>query len=123
MSRSRSSTSSSPDETLPRPALEDVRRRVITERDARRTWMLKRLDHVNLSKLDRRLGAIGEVLVETGSEAWRDALGARLLKRSKALAAAMAAAGHLQRARATAQGAHRGKEASLCDGAPLRIPA
>ncbi len=83
------------DETLPRPALEDVRGRVITERDTRRAVMLKRLDHVNLSKLDRRLGSIGEVLVETGSEAWRDALGARLLKRSKALAAAMAAAGHM----------------------------
>jgi CHAD domain-containing protein len=83
------------DETLPRPALEDVRGRVVTEREARRTVMLKRLDHVNLSKLDRRLGTVGDVLIETGSEAWRDALGARLLKRSKALASAMAAAGHL----------------------------
>jgi CHAD domain-containing protein len=83
------------DETLPRPALEDVRGRVITEREARRAVMLKRLEHVNLSKLDRRLGSIGEVLVETRSEAWRDALGARLLKRSKSLAAAMAAAGHM----------------------------
>ncbi len=83
------------DETLPRPALEDVRGRVVTERDARRAVMLKRLDHVNLAKLDRRLGSASEVLAETGSEAWRDALGARLLKRSKALATAMAAAGHM----------------------------
>jgi CHAD domain-containing protein len=83
------------DETLPRPALEDVRGRVVMERDARRSVMLKRLEHVNLPKLDRRLGSVSEVLAATGSEAWRDALGARLLKRSKALATAMAAAGHM----------------------------
>ena len=83
------------DETLPRPALEDVRSRVVTERDERRAVMLKRLDHVNLTKLDRRLGSASQVLGETNSEAWRDALGARLLKRSKALATAIAAAGHI----------------------------
>jgi CHAD domain-containing protein len=83
------------DETLPRPALESVRGRVVTERDARRAVMLKRLDHVNLEKLDRRLVSASEVLAESGSEAWRDALGARLLKRSKTLATAMTAAGHM----------------------------
>jgi CHAD domain-containing protein len=57
--------------------------------------MLKRLEHVSLEKLERRLTAVGDVLVETGSESWRDALGARLLKRSKALAAAMTAAGRM----------------------------
>jgi len=82
-------------ETLPRPALEAVRGRVVTQWDARRSVMLKRLDHVNLPKLERRLGAVGEVLAKPGSETWRDALGARLLKRSKALATAMAAAGRL----------------------------
>jgi CHAD domain-containing protein len=82
-------------DTLPRPALEGVRGRVVTERDARRVVMLKRLHHVNLPKLDRRLTAVGEVLTESGSEAWRDALGARLVKRSKALATAIAAAGHM----------------------------
>jgi CHAD domain-containing protein len=82
-------------EALPRLALEAVRGRVVTERDARRTVMLKRLEQVNLSKLERRLSSVGEVLVATGSDAWRDALGARLLKRSKALAAAMTAAGHM----------------------------
>ena len=80
---------------LPRPALEAVRGRVVTERDARRAVMLKRLDHVNVSKLERRLASVDDALAETGSEAWRDALGARLLKRSKALTAAMAAAGHM----------------------------
>jgi CHAD domain-containing protein len=82
-------------ETLPRPALEAVRGRVVAERDARRTTMLKRLEQVNMEKLDRRLAAVGDVLVETGSEAWRDALGARLMKRSKALGTAMSAAGRV----------------------------
>lgn len=82
-------------ETLPRPALEAVRGRVVAERDSRRAVMLKRLEQVNLGKLDRRLTAVGNVLVETGAEAWRDALGARLLKRSKALGTAMTAAGHM----------------------------
>ena len=82
-------------ERLPRPALEAVRGRVVTERDARRAVMLKRLERVNLEKLDRRLVSVGDVLAETGAEAWRDALGARLLKRSKALAAAITAAGRM----------------------------
>ena len=82
-------------ETLPRPALEAVRGRVVVERDAHRAAMLKRLDHVNVSKLDRRLEGIGQVLSEPGSEGWRDALGARLVKRAKALATALAAAGHM----------------------------
>ena len=34
-------------------------------------------------------------LAETGSEAWRQALGARLVNRAKALTVAMAAAGHM----------------------------
>ncbi len=82
-------------ETLPRPALEAVRGRVVLERDAHRAAMLKRLDHVNVSKLDRRLEGIGQALAEPGSETWRDALGARLVQRAKALATAMAAAGHM----------------------------
>ena len=82
-------------EALPRPALEAVRGRVVLERDARRAVMLRRFEHVNMPKLERRLASVGEVLVATRGESWRDALGARLLKRSKALAAAMTAAGHM----------------------------
>jgi CHAD domain-containing protein len=82
-------------EALPRPALEAVRGRVVLERDARRAVMLKRFEHANLPKLERRLASVGEVLVGAGGESWRDALGARLVKRSKALAAAMTAAGHM----------------------------
>jgi CHAD domain-containing protein len=82
-------------ETLPRPALEAVRGRVVSERDARRAVMLKRFEHVNMAKLERRLTSTGEVLDAARSEPWRDALGARLLKRSKALATAMTAAGRM----------------------------
>ena len=82
-------------DTLPRPALEAVRGRVVTEREDRRATMIKRLDSVNLSKLERRLTSMGDLLADTVPEAWRDALGARVLKRSKALARAMAAAGHM----------------------------
>jgi CHAD domain-containing protein len=82
-------------DTLPRHAMEDVRRHVITQRDERRAVMLKRLGHVNLSKLDRRLGDVGEALQQADSERWRDALGSRLVKRSKALGAAVAEAGHM----------------------------
>jgi CHAD domain-containing protein len=82
-------------DTLPRLALEEVRAHVVTERDERRNVMLKRLEQVNVPKLERRLAAVGQALAQSDSEEWRDALGSRLLKRSKALAAAMAAAGHM----------------------------
>jgi CHAD domain-containing protein len=82
-------------DTLPRPALEAVRGRVVTERDDRRAEMIKRLEQVNQDKLERRLTSMGEVLAETAAEPWRDALGARIMKRTKALARAMAEAGHM----------------------------
>jgi CHAD domain-containing protein len=82
-------------DTLPRLALEDVRGHVVNERDERRKVMLKRMEDVDLSKLDRRLSSVGEVLASEASEMWRDALAARLLKRSKTLAAAIADAGHV----------------------------
>jgi CHAD domain-containing protein len=82
-------------DTLPRLALEEVRAHVTKERDERRTVMLKRLEQVNLAKLERRLGSVGEALAETDSEGWRDALGSRIVKRSKALATAVADAGHM----------------------------
>ena len=70
-------------EKLPRPALEAVRGRVVSEREERRSVMLERLEHVNMPKLDRRLAAVDVILSETGSEAWRDALGARLVNRAR----------------------------------------
>jgi CHAD domain-containing protein len=82
-------------DSLPRPALEEVRARVVLQRDERRAEMLKRIDHVNLEKLDRRLASVAEALAESDSEEWRSALGARLLKRTKSLAAAITQAGHV----------------------------
>ena len=82
-------------DTLPRQSLEAVRSHVVSERDRRRAVMLKRLAHVNLDKLDRRLLTAAAVLEASDSQAWRDALGARLLRRSKALTRAIADAGQL----------------------------
>ncbi len=118
-------------EGLPRPALEEVRRRVVAERDVRRAAMLKRLAHVNVSKLDKRLAAMTGKLAEHESDAWRDALGSRLLKRSKALSAAIAQAGriyapeHLHNVRIAAKKLRYGMELAVDAGiagaeAPLR---
>lgn len=82
-------------DTLPRAALEQVRAHVVHERDERRAVMLKRMEDVNVQKLERRLETVGEALEESDSEAWRDALGARLVSRSKTLTAAIDEAGHI----------------------------
>jgi CHAD domain-containing protein len=82
-------------DTLPRPALEEVRRRVVTERDECRTEMLKRLGQVNIDKLEKRLASVTTALAESDSEQWRQALGSRLIKRSKVLAYAMRDAGRM----------------------------
>jgi CHAD domain-containing protein len=82
-------------DSLPRQALEEVRAHVVVERDERRTVMLKRISQVNLAKLDRRLEAVAEALAESDSEAWRDALGSRLMKRGKALTSAIGTAGRM----------------------------
>ncbi|HEY7497678.1 MAG TPA: CHAD domain-containing protein [Vicinamibacterales bacterium] len=82
-------------DSLPRPALEEVRAHVVLERDERRAEMLDRIEHVNLEKLDRRLASVVESIAASDSEDWRDALGSRLMKRSKFLAAAISDAGHV----------------------------
>jgi len=82
-------------ETLPRLALEEVRAHVVARRDERRATMLKRIDHVNIDKLDRRLLAVGEALAQSDSIEWRSALASRLIKRQKALRTAIADAGQL----------------------------
>ena len=81
--------------TLPRLALEEVRGRVVKDQERRRHVMLKRLGHVNIDKLDRRLRSVGEALESAETDRWRETLGSRLLKRSKALAVALEAAGSL----------------------------
>jgi CHAD domain-containing protein len=79
----------------PRTAIEEVRARVVGERDERRAAMLKRLDHVNTSKLDRRLASVAEALEKSDDEEWRGVLSTRLLKRSKRLSKAIDDAGHM----------------------------
>lgn len=80
---------------LPRLALEEVRRRVVEEREARRADMLKRLERVNLAKLEKRLQSVSGQLQEVSTDEWRDALRDRLVKRRKALRAAITAAGQM----------------------------
>jgi CHAD domain-containing protein len=80
---------------VPRVAVEDVRARVLKERDERRRLMLERLKGVNVQKLDRRLDSVGAALTASSTEPWRRALAARLAKRSRRLTAAMDEAGHM----------------------------
>jgi CHAD domain-containing protein len=80
---------------FPRPALEDIRGRVIGEREKGRSAMLKRVRSVRIDKLDRRLADVVAALAATDSAAWKDALASRLVKRAKALAAAMTEAGRI----------------------------
>jgi CHAD domain-containing protein len=82
-------------DTLPRIPLEEVRAHVVTERDDRRAVMLKRMEDVNAQKLERRLTSVCDALEDSDSEEWRDALGARLVNRSKALTTAIDQAGHI----------------------------
>jgi CHAD domain-containing protein len=82
-------------DTLPRPALEAVRAHVVNERERRRAVMLKRLAHVNVGKLEKRLADAAAVLAGSDSHEWRDALGSRLVRRAKALTSAIGEAGQL----------------------------
>jgi CHAD domain-containing protein len=82
-------------DTLSRVALEEVRRHVVEEREARRKTMLTRLEKVKIDKLERRLASVAEALQEAETEHWREALAARLAKRSKRLGGAIEAAGQI----------------------------
>lgn len=85
-------------DNVPRLALEHIRAHVIHEVEHRRETMLKRLDRVNVAKLDRRLKTLGEALASAEAEQWRETLGARLLKRSRLLRTAVENAGQLYEA-------------------------
>jgi CHAD domain-containing protein len=80
---------------VPRSAIEEVRAHVITKRDDRRGTVLRRLDRVNVEKLDRRLKAVASALQESTDERWRQVLGARLVKRARRLVGAMDDAGQI----------------------------
>lgn len=78
-----------------RTAVEDVRTRVVKERDTRRKLMLERLESVDADQLEKRLLSVGAALDEAKSEPWRKTLAARLLTRSRRLTIAMDEAGHM----------------------------
>lgn len=80
---------------VPRVAVEDVRAHVIAERDRGRAVMLKRLQRVNMDKLSRRLTALADTLEHAEDDRWRDALAARLVKRSRRLSEAIEEAGQM----------------------------
>jgi CHAD domain-containing protein len=78
-----------------RDAVEDVRARVMKERDAKRKTMIERLEDVNVEKLERRLASVGTALNEATSEPWRKALAERQMRRARRLALAMNEAGQM----------------------------
>jgi CHAD domain-containing protein len=81
--------------SLPRLALEQVRAHVVKERDKRRATMTRRLEKVNLGKLERRLGSLSNALDASKTDSWKQTLSARLMKRAKRLEAAVHQAGQL----------------------------
>ena len=84
--------------TLPRLALEQVRAYVIKERDKRRETMARRLERVNVSKLERRLGSLSDALEAADGDLWKQTLATRLLKRSKRLESSVQEAGQMYQA-------------------------
>jgi CHAD domain-containing protein len=80
---------------IPRNALEDVRAHVLAESDERRKVMLERLEDVNTQKLGRRLHSVAAALAVGDANAWRQTLGARILKRAKRFSDAVHEAGHI----------------------------
>jgi CHAD domain-containing protein len=111
-----------------RDAVEDVRARVMKERDAKRKVMVERLEDVNIDKLERRLASVGAALDEATSEPWRKALAARLLVRSRRLTLAMNDAGHMYAAdrlhavRIAAKKLRYGLELAAGSGLPQAAP-
>jgi len=87
---------------VPATALSEVRAQVIEAREERRQVMLKRLEHVDTAKLDRRLHAVKHALTEAqpGRHGWRAALAARTARRARRLARAIDDAGQIYAAQA-----------------------
>ena len=81
---------------IPRVALGEVRALVIEERERRRAVMLARLEHVDATKLARRLEAVRQSLMKpAATHAWRAALAARIARRARRLEAAIDEAGQI----------------------------
>jgi CHAD domain-containing protein len=88
--------------SVPAAALSEVRAQVIEERERRRQAMLKRLEHVDISKLDRRLNSVKHALMHAtqAQHGWRAALAARVARRARRLARAIDEAGQVYAAQA-----------------------
>src|SRR5262245_28602332 len=69
---------------VPAAALSEVRAQVIEAREQRRHAMLKRLEHVDTTKLDRRIHAVRQALLHAvpARHGWRAALAARVARRA-----------------------------------------
>ena len=96
-----------------RIAVEDVRARVLKEREDRRKLMLERLEHVNTDKIDRRLSSVGTAL---------QTIDGRTVAKGAGWPAAAAIpppddrdgrSGAHVRTGAPARGAHRGEETAV----------
>ena len=113
---------------LSRPALQDVRLHVVEERDRRRESMLGQLADVNAEKLERRLQSVTEALELDDSQAWRQSLGTRLVKRAKRLVNAIDNAGqlyapeHLHQVRIACKKLRYGLELAADSGVPAANP-
>src|SRR6185436_382193 len=82
--------------------LSEVRAQVIEEREEHRQAMLKRLEHVDRAKLDRRLQGVRQALMHAvpARHGWRGALAVRVARRARRLARAMDEAGQIYAAQA-----------------------
>jgi CHAD domain-containing protein len=87
---------------VPAAALAEVRAQVIEAREQRRQAMLKRLEHVDTAKIDRRLNTVKHALLHAapGRHGWRAALATRIARRARKLARAIDEAGQVYAAQA-----------------------
>lgn len=113
---------------LSKGALQDVRLHVMAERDEKRDEMLAKLAGVNAAKLDKRLASVSEAVDLDKTQAWRQTLGSRLLKRARRLAAAIEQAGqlyapeHLHQVRIAAKKLRYGLELAADSGLAAAAP-
>ena len=81
---------------MPRPALAELRARVMEEREQRRLTMHERMADVDVEKLHRRLESVREALgTPQPGHTWRAALASRLIARARRLDRAIEAAGRI----------------------------
>ena len=80
---------------MPDAAFEDVRARMLDERQQRRAGMLQRVGEADIAKLTRRLRRLAGALEEADEGRWREALARRVVGRARRLRAAVEQAGRI----------------------------